>query len=105
MLDHAAVGGRDDQDGEGRRRRQEDGEVGVLAEVLERFFRAVGRGGETVRAQADPGKEGHQRDVPEEVGILQVLRAAQKQTLQALPPSRTQLRLRRRRRRRRAHGG
>ena len=95
MLDDAAVGGRDDEDRERGRGSKEDGEIGVLAQVLECFFGAVCRRGEAVRAQADPGQKSDQRDVPEQVRVLQVLRAAEEKTLQALPGSRAVFRFRR----------
>src|SRR5207245_9334659 len=41
VLDDAAVGGRDDEDRERGRCGKEDGEIRVLAQVLERVLRAV----------------------------------------------------------------
>src|SRR5256885_5407505 len=95
VLDDAAVGGRDDEDRERGRCGKEDGEIRVLAQVLERFLRAVCRRREAVRAEADPGQEGDERDVPEKVRVLQVFRAAQEEPFQPLPGSRAVLRLRR----------
>jgi hypothetical protein len=63
LLDDAAVGGRDDDDRDPREGRQADGQVRVLAQRLEGFFRAVGGGRQSVRAQADPGQEGDERQM------------------------------------------
>ena len=84
VLDDAAVGRRDDQDGEGGRSREKDGQVGVLAEVLEGLFRPVRGRREPVGAQPHPGEKGDQRDVAEEVGILQVLGPAEQKPLEPL---------------------
>ena len=84
MLDDAAVGGRDDEDRERSRGSKEDGEICVLAQVLERFLGAVRGGRKAVRAEADPGEEGDERDVPEEMRVLQVLRTAEEEPFQPL---------------------
>ncbi len=61
QFDHLVVGQRNDE----HRHRGGDGhvqaQVGMDAQRAEGFFRAVGGGGQAVRAQADPGQEGHQR--------------------------------------------
>jgi len=75
----------------GGRGGEEDSEIGVLAEVLEGFFRPVRRGGEAVGAEPHPGEEGDERDVTEEMGILEVLGTAQYQPLDPLRPRRSRL--------------
>ena len=56
------------------RERQEDGEVGVLTERAERLVGAVGRGGQPVGAQADPGQERDERHLVEDAGVLHAAR-------------------------------
>src|SRR5205085_5410175 len=85
MLDDLRVGGGDDEDGDPGREREEDGEVLVLAEVLEGLFRTVRAGGQAVRAEADPGEKGRQRERVKELRILDVLGTAQEDPLEALP--------------------
>ena len=99
VLDDAAVRGRDDQHREGRRHGQEDGEISVLAQVLERLLWAVRRGGEAVRAETDPGEECRQRDVAEQLWVLEVPGLAEQDPLQPLDAGRTKRRLRLRSRR------
>ena len=65
LLDDAAVGGGDDEDGDCRGDRQGDGQVGVLAERKECLLRTVGGRGEAVRPQAHPGQEGDERHLVE----------------------------------------
>jgi hypothetical protein len=84
MLDHTAVGGRDDHHREGGGAREEDGQVRVLTEVLRCFLRAVRRRRQSIRAQSYLGKKCSERDVAEEVRVLQVLGSAQQQILQTV---------------------
>ena len=53
-------------------RGERDGEVGVLAKVLERLLGTVGRRGEPVGAEADPGQERDQRDLVEDARVVNV---------------------------------
>ena len=87
MLDDLGVGRRDDQDGQPGREREEDGEVLVVAEVLERLLGAVGAGRQPVRAESYPGEECRQRKGVEEVRVLEVLGPAQQDPLESLPPA------------------
>src|SRR6195256_4139504 len=87
MLDDLGVGRRDDQDGQAGREGEEDGQVLVIAEVLERLLGAVGAGRQPVRAQSHPGEEGRQRERVEEVRVLEVLGPTQQDPLEPLPPA------------------
>src|SRR5207302_10987226 len=86
--------GGDDENGERRGGGQEDGEVGVLAEVLERFLRTVRGGRQPVGAEPDPGEEGRQRDVAEQMRVLQVLRPSKQDALEPLDTRRSERRRR-----------
>ena len=55
MLDDARVGVADDEHRQRRGEREQNGETGVRAELLECFFGAVGARRQTVRAEPDPG--------------------------------------------------
>ena len=58
LLDDPPVGGRDEEHRSCHEASQREGQPGmVLAQRLERLLRAVGRGREPVRAEADPGEE------------------------------------------------
>ena len=71
-LDDLAVGERDDEDREGGQHRQPDGQVGMVAESLERLFGAVGRGGEPVCSEAHPGEKRGERNVVEDPRIHRI---------------------------------
>jgi hypothetical protein len=58
--------------GEGGGQRQVEPEVGVLAERLEGFLRAVGGRRESVGAKADPGQEGGQCEGMPGLGLERV---------------------------------
>ena len=62
------------------------------AQRLERLLGAVGRRREPVRAEADPGEEGDQRDVVEDARVVQVARLTEERRLEPRePPRRGQL--------------
>ena len=69
QLDDLVVRERDDEDGDGRRDRQVQPEVRVVAERLERFFGTVGRRRESVGAETHPCQEGHQRQRMARLGL------------------------------------
>ena len=79
LLDDAAVPVADDEDGQRRREREEDGEPGVLAELAERLVRTVRARREPVGAEPDPGEERDERELVERVRILDVLRRAEEE--------------------------
>src|SRR5207253_7009542 len=93
VLDDLRVRGGNDEDGQPRGEREEDRQVLVLPEVLERLFRTVSGRAEPVGAEADPGEESCQRNVLEELGILDVLGTAEQGALESLPSRRRQRRL------------
>ena len=66
VLDDLRVGGGNDEDRQPRGEREEDRQVLVLPEVLERLFRTVSGRAEPVGAEADPGEESCQRNVLDE---------------------------------------
>ena len=78
LLDDAAVGGRDQQHRDRHEGGERHGEVGVLAERLERLLGAVGGGRQPVGSQADPGEERDQRQPVEEPAVAQVARACRR---------------------------
>ncbi len=61
-LDDLRIRHRDDEHRERRRQRQRHRQVGVRAERAERLVGAVRRRRQPVRAQADPGQQGDERD-------------------------------------------
>ena len=83
-LDDVAVAGRDDEHREHRRQRQEDRQVRMLPQVLERLGRAVARAGQAVGPQAHPGQKRHQRNVLIDAVVGQVERLADQQRLDLL---------------------
>ena len=92
VLDDLRIGGGDDEDGDAGRDGEEHRQVLVAAEVLEGFLGTIGRGAEAVGAEPDPGEEGRQRDVLEELRILDVLRPAEQCAGELLPSRRRKLR-------------
>ena len=58
--------------------------MAVLAQREEGLLRAVRRRGQPVRAQADPGEQGDQRDAVEERPVGKVARAADQDPLEPL---------------------
>ena len=74
LFDDMGIGVGDDKNGQGGGQGQEDGQVGMLAQGAEGFLRAVGRGGEAVGAQADPGQQRHQGELVENGRVLDVAR-------------------------------
>src|SRR5205085_2864504 len=88
VLDDLGVGGRDDEDGDAGRDGEKYRQVLVAAEVLECFLGTVGGRAEAVGAEPYPGEEGGQRDVLEELRVLDVLRPAEKSPHELLPARR-----------------
>ena len=74
MFDDARVGEGDDEDRRRGHQGQENREVGVRPEGPEGFLGAVGRGGEAVRAEPDPGQKRDEGDVVEDPGIQRIPR-------------------------------
>ncbi len=85
-LDDLGVGDRDDEDGDRGGEPQRHRQVGVPAERAEGLVRAVGRGGEPVGAQPDPGQHGDERDAVVGAGVLDVARRAEDQVAQRGAP-------------------
>ncbi len=83
-LDDLRVAPGDDEDGEHRGRRDEEGQDGVPPEGEVRLFRAVRGGGDPVRTQPHPGEEGDQGDVVEDLRVEQIAGSAQQEPLDAL---------------------
>lgn len=55
----------------------------MLAERPEGFLRAVGRAGEPVRAEADPGEERYQRQLMEDAAVVNVFGAPKEERPEA----------------------
>ncbi len=82
VLDDSRVGVGDDEDGERRADGEADRERGVVAllrELAKGFVWPVGRGGEPVRSEPDPGEHGDEREAVEGVCVVDVLRRAEEQ--------------------------
>ncbi len=77
VLDEEAVGEGDHPHRDGRHEGKVDGEVGVTLDGPEGLVRAIARGGEAVRPQADPGQEGHERELVEHLWVVRVFRCAE----------------------------
>jgi hypothetical protein len=78
VLDQQAVGERDDEDGRGRHKGQEDRQVDVVSEGLEGLLGAVRGGRQAVGAEPDPGQESDERDAVEDPRIHRILGLADK---------------------------
>ena len=84
-LDELGVGRRDQDDRERGRDREEDREMRVVPEREERLFRAVRRGRETVRSEAHPREEGHERKLVEYLRIEGIPALAEEDPLRQFP--------------------
>ena len=60
--------------------------IGVLAQRPERLLRAVGRRGQPVGAQSDPGQERHQREPVKEPPVVEVAGPAEQRRLAGSAP-------------------
>jgi hypothetical protein len=69
LFDDLGITGGKEENGGGHGQAQGDGEVGVVSQGAEGFFRAVTGGGEPIGAQAHPGKKGDQGNVMKNMGV------------------------------------
>ena len=76
VLDDPGIGIGDDEDSQGHCHGKKKRQIGMGAKRFEGLLRAIGGGGEPVRAQPDPCQERDKRHLVKQVWVFQMLRSA-----------------------------